>query len=454
LSPSRILSALSKNRAVTHPKHDDPHLRGRTYAVPFATVWRAAVELASGGLLGWTVREADEGKGVLSAESKTLVFRFVDDVQLRMSLDENGQTRVDMISSSRSGRGDLGKNARRVRKFFRVLDKKIGAGPREILDPNISIPRAVPVLLLLPFLLFACSPDGGPPPAASPPEGQPDPAGRNFQGRSYERHIVFLTAQGDSTLIVPWSFTARTRPGGVDRSIRGWLARSDTWDPFVADEWETPPTNAPWRILPRGRARIIVGQGDALERIFFEEGARRLEVVLEDLQVEWTGRRAQTFRVHRGATLLSSGQVEGFVLDMSRAWSAEDPPPGDWAFLLSGDSLQVVLEDQSPGSAAEGGAFHGWGRIDSVDVQWESIQLSWSQTRSFEPSRRDVPMSWGVLSEGQGITGELDAVSPFLEVGEGEGPMLPVDALYQVSGTLVLDGLEFPVRGLIRHRQH
>ena len=62
-------------------------------------------------------------------------------------------------------------------------------------------------------------------------------------------------------------------------------------------------------------------------------------------------------------------------------------------------------------------------------------------------------MSWEIRSEGQGIAGELDAVNPFLEVGEGEGPMLPVDALYQVSGILVLEGLEFPVQGLIRHRQ-
>lgn len=62
-------------------------------------------------------------------------------------------------------------------------------------------------------------------------------------------------------------------------------------------------------------------------------------------------------------------------------------------------------------------------------------------------------MSWEVLSEGNEISGALDAVSPFLEVGEGEGPMLPVEALYQVSGTLILDGREFPVQGMIRHHQ-
>ena len=118
MSPSRLWPGLTRNRAVTHPRHESPHLRGRTYAVPFAKVWAEAVGLASGGLRGWTLLEADEDKGLLTAESKTLVFRFVDDIHLRMSLDGNGQTRVDMISSSRVGRGDLGKNGRRVSLFF------------------------------------------------------------------------------------------------------------------------------------------------------------------------------------------------------------------------------------------------------------------------------------------------------------------------------------------------
>lgn len=451
MSRSRLWAALTRNRAVTHPRHDDPRLRGRTYAIPFARVWATAVELASGGLLGWTLTEADEDRGVLQAESRTLVFRFVDDVRIRMSLDEFGQTRVDMTSASRVGKGDLGTNARRVRKFFRVLDRKLGAGPGTILDPTVSIYRGAAVVLLL--LLAACSPGGNETPGGTPSEGQPQDLQRNFQGRSYERHIVFLTAQGDSTLVVPWSFTAKTRPGAVDRSIRAWLARSDTWDPFVSETWESPPTRVPWQILPRGRARIIVGPENALERLYFEEGARQLEVVLGDLLVEWTGQRAQTFRIHRGATLLSSGRAEGFVLDMTRAWTGNDPPPGDWAFLLSGDSLQVVLEDLSPEGGPEGGSFAVWSHADTLNRQWENIHLPWSETRAFEPARRDVPMSWDIVSEDGGFDGSLDTVSPFLEVGEGEGPRLPVDALYEVSGVLILNGNAFPVQGMIRHRQ-
>jgi hypothetical protein len=451
LSLSRLWSNLSRNRAHTHPRHEDPSLRGRTYVIPFAKVWDEATAMASGGLRGWTLLEAAEDLGVFRAEAKTLIFGFVDDVEFRISLDENAQTRVDMTSESRKGKGDLGMNARRIRKFFRILDKRVGAGPGMILDPTVPL---IKTGLLLFFLLFGCAPGEEFPPGEGVQGEDASQANRNFQGRSYERHIVFLTAQGDSTLLVPWSFSTRTKPGGVDRSIRGWLARSNSWDPFVEEVWESPPTRVPWRILPRGPARIIVGSGDAVERIFFEEGPRRLEVILGDLLVEWTGQRAQTFRVHEGSTLLSSGQVPGFVLDMTRAWTAEDPSPGDWGFLISGDSLQVVLENQIGSEGASGGSYSGWGRVGFVDQQWEGLQLIWSEIRAFEPARRDIPMSWQIQSGSSEIEGFLEAVSPFLEVGEGEGPMLPVDALYQVSGTLTLEGREFPVRGLIRHQQH
>lgn len=450
MSLERLRQALTRNRVETHPRHQDPGLRGRTYAVPFSRVWKEAEAMASGGLRGWTLLQADEDRGLIRAESATPVLRFMDDVEIRLSLDENGQTRVDMTSESRVGKGDLGKNARRVRSFFRTLDKRIGAGAGDILDPTIPIQRSLGLLLIL---LTGCT--GGQ--ETMPGEGEvasQEPASeRNFQGRSYERHIIFLTTRGDSTLVVPWSFTARTRPGAVDRTLKGWLARSGTWDPFFSETWEDPPSRAPWRILPRGPARIIVGQGNRLERIYFEEGPKRLEVVLGRLLVEWTGPRAQTFRIHEGVTVLSSGQLSGVVLDLARARTSDDPPLGDWAFLISGDSLQVVLEDQAGSSGPHGGAYSGWARVEFSDRQWQNLQLAWSETRAFEPSRRDVPMRWKIHSQA-GIEGTLAAVSPFLEAGGGEGPVLPVDALYQVSGTLSLDGREFPVQGMIRHTRH
>jgi hypothetical protein len=441
---------LGENEVHTHPEHPDERMRGRTYAIPFARVWEAVVQLAGGGLRGWTTVTADEDLGILTAECSGLLPRLVDDVEIRMSLDENALTRIDMSSRARKGRGDLGRNARRVRKFFRALDRRIEAGPGKILDPTLSIIGAG---LFLAAFLVGCGPSEEPPLEAQGPEPDSLETSRNFQGRSYERHIVFLTFQGDSTLIVPWFFSARTRPNGVDREVRGWLARSDTWDAFLSDQWEAPPNSAPWRILPHGPVRLVVGEEDAVEAVIFQEGGRNLEVRPGELLVEWSGQRAQTFRVQEGTIVLSDQTVQGHVLDMSRAWEASDPPPGDWGILLSGDSLQVVLEDLEGGLGGEGGSYSLRARVNFLTREWRDVRLNWSEIRAYEPARRDIPTSWNLETEGGDLSGNLTAVAPHFEVGEGEGPMLPVQALFEVVGTLTFGGGDYPVRGLIRHSQ-
>jgi hypothetical protein len=117
--------ALTTNVAETSSDTEDPRLRGRTYAVPFEDVWRAALSLVDGGLRGWRVISADDREGVIVAEAKTLVFRFVDDIRLRIVLDPDAQTRVDVRSASRVGRLDFGTNARRIARFCRRLDRQL-----------------------------------------------------------------------------------------------------------------------------------------------------------------------------------------------------------------------------------------------------------------------------------------------------------------------------------------
>ena len=192
---------------------------------------------------------------------------------------------------------------------------------------------------------------------ASPPELGAD---GNLQGQVYERAVVFTTSVGDSTLIVPWLFGARTRPGGVTRTARAWLARGGEWEPFFQESWETPPTRVPWRLHPRGGLRLVVGEGEALEALLFEEGRRRLEVEIGGTRAEWNGSQGETFTVADGAAVLSEQRLPGLVLDFARAHRGESPPPGDWMFLISGDSLQVVLSGKDEPSAA-GGTLEGWG---------------------------------------------------------------------------------------------
>lgn len=125
----RLWTALTQNVAETRPDHEDPRLRGRAYAVPFADVWTAALETAE-SLPRWTITERDPRAGRIAAESSTRTMKFVDDVSIRLGLDDEGRTRVDLRSASRVGRGDLGTNARRVARFLHALDRRLPGGAR------------------------------------------------------------------------------------------------------------------------------------------------------------------------------------------------------------------------------------------------------------------------------------------------------------------------------------
>ena len=120
------LRSLMQPRAGTGPEHDDPALRGRVYAIPFDRVWSEALRMAGGGLRGWAILRADDQDGLIEAEAVRLVSRAVDDVEIRICLDSNAQTRVDLTSRSRNQRPDLGANRRRILKFMREMDARLG----------------------------------------------------------------------------------------------------------------------------------------------------------------------------------------------------------------------------------------------------------------------------------------------------------------------------------------
>jgi uncharacterized protein (DUF1499 family) len=67
--------------------------------------------------LGWEITRADSTARVFEAEETTLLFRFVDDVSVRVRAQAGGGSVIDVRSKSRDGRGDLGANAERIRRF-------------------------------------------------------------------------------------------------------------------------------------------------------------------------------------------------------------------------------------------------------------------------------------------------------------------------------------------------
>ena len=132
----RLERALTTNRAETDPRSRDSRLQGRTYAIPFDQVWTACLSLVQ-GRRRWALLLANDLDGVIRIRCETLVFKFIDDLEIRISLDENAMTRVDARSKSRKGRADMGTNARRIGRLLRRLDAKLNAGHGAILDPTV-----------------------------------------------------------------------------------------------------------------------------------------------------------------------------------------------------------------------------------------------------------------------------------------------------------------------------
>lgn len=102
-----------------------PDLAGAQLSLPPAAALAAAERAAIG--LGWQVVWRDEAAGVFEATATSMLFRFVDDVVVRVRGHDDG-ARVDVRSTSRVGRSDLGVNATRIRAFLVALREQAGGG--------------------------------------------------------------------------------------------------------------------------------------------------------------------------------------------------------------------------------------------------------------------------------------------------------------------------------------
>ncbi len=84
------------------------------------------VALGEAEALGWEITR--RGGTAFEAEDTTALFRFVDDVSVRVAADENGRAVIDIRSKSRDGQGDVGANAARIRAFSAAVLGQVGQG--------------------------------------------------------------------------------------------------------------------------------------------------------------------------------------------------------------------------------------------------------------------------------------------------------------------------------------
>lgn len=76
--------------------------------------------LAAAESFGWQISARNDAEYRFDAQDATKLFRFVDDVTVRVRAEGSG-SRVDVRSKSRDGRGDLGANAKRIERLLAAL---------------------------------------------------------------------------------------------------------------------------------------------------------------------------------------------------------------------------------------------------------------------------------------------------------------------------------------------
>lgn len=92
-----------------------PDLAPLESALAFDAAFAKALQTAKA--LGWTVSFSDPKKGLIEAIDTTRIMLFKDDVAIRIWRQGN-TSRIDLRSASRVGVGDIGANAKRIRRFI------------------------------------------------------------------------------------------------------------------------------------------------------------------------------------------------------------------------------------------------------------------------------------------------------------------------------------------------
>jgi uncharacterized protein (DUF1499 family) len=95
-----------------------PDIQPLRLPVPPAQAYPEA--LAAAQAMGWEIVSQDPAAGRFEAVDTTLWFGFKDDVTVRVAAD-GADSRVDVRSKSRVGKGDAGTNAKRIRAYLKRL---------------------------------------------------------------------------------------------------------------------------------------------------------------------------------------------------------------------------------------------------------------------------------------------------------------------------------------------
>jgi uncharacterized protein (DUF1499 family) len=97
-----------------------PDIKPLVLPIPVTAAFKLALKTARD--MGWKIVDASANDGRIEAMDRTFWFGFTDDVVIRIvPLPES--SKIDVRSVSRVGLSDVGTNAKRIRKFLRIISR-------------------------------------------------------------------------------------------------------------------------------------------------------------------------------------------------------------------------------------------------------------------------------------------------------------------------------------------
>ncbi|WP_373092091.1 DUF1499 domain-containing protein [Zhongshania sp.] len=103
-----------------------PELNSLISSLSVPAAQKRAYKIASE--MGWLVYYQDDGH--LEAEARSFWFGFIDDIAIRIQASDDGSI-IDLRSASRTGKGDLGVNAKRIRAFNTLFAQTDSVNPKK-----------------------------------------------------------------------------------------------------------------------------------------------------------------------------------------------------------------------------------------------------------------------------------------------------------------------------------
>jgi len=277
----------------------------------------------------------------------------------------------------------------------------------------------------------------------------------------YERRIIFLGPGQRLPSAAVVDFVALSDSVGVRRGVRARLADGADWTRLMDEGWEMDRMRDPWRLVPHGPLRLVVGDGGELNALVFRRDA--------EVRLESGGALAGyspdpgTQLVLRDARLAIGPElVHGILLD-AQLGRALDPTTGRngsdladedtdgratpaaqrgaEALLIDAAGYYLILAASAAGQV-------GWIHHDGNDDVRRGARLS---AVGWQPGEGGIQIAnaWQLVGPGE-LTGEL--VAEAVDGVEIDGPAQVESLGYAiVSGWIEDRGDRREVFGLVRH---